>query len=732
MKRTLGLLLALAGVSTAVQAGSILSEDFNYPDGAIVGAAGSPWLYNSGTAGSMLVTNAQLIMSTSRSEDIAASLSGAPYKTNGAVAAVYSKFTVKFTGVPTLGGAYFAHFNGEAPPPSATLHRGRLWASLTNAVSGGSLPVGKVRLSIANSSAGNAASGQWNADLDTNVTYTVVTRYQIATATATLWINPATEDSPSVTATDVVDPANYINVAYYSFRQASGEGTVWVDTLRVGTAFADVAGANTAPTISSIPNQNLPRDGSTGPQPFTVGDAETAAASLTIAAASTNLTLLPLSGIVIHDGDGTNRTVTVTPAAGQQGTTLVTLTVSDGTNTAQASFRVTVGAPIISLIPNQMAISNTPIPVIAFTVADPEGDTLHPSASSTYQGLLKDANITFGTSGGSRTVTLVPETDVTGVTTVTVSFNDGVNTASRSFVLSVSPRVVPLLADNFSYTSFNFSPNSLYDAVGSPWQTVPPGTAYQIQVTNGWAYLGATNSEDLAAPLTGGPYANTNGLVVYSSFTLRQTTLPVGVGSYFAHLKDSPTGTSFRAKLFVTTNGVTAGSYRIGIANSANVGAYFPWDCSLNADYLVVTRYNSGTGESVLWVNPFTETSASLPATDAPVTGPIASFGLREDTANPSQGNLQISNLVVSTSFPSIPVPAAITITGISVVGSTVTVSFDAGPSDGPAAFDLLGASLVSGSYGVTGATIASPSAGNFRATVSTADSTQFYRVKRK
>jgi hypothetical protein len=736
MKRSLALLLALAGISTAVQAGSILSDDFNYPDGAIVGAAGSPWQANSGNAGTATVTNNQLFVAgtSARSQDILALLSGNPYSTNVAATALYAKFTVKFVSPPTaVGTMYFAHFTGEGVPPNASNHRARINPNYTNLVTGVAASPGHFFLGIGNNSPSSGtpigpAAGQWPTELATNVTYTVVSRYVPSTGISTMWIDPVTEASPSVTADDA---PSLVNVAFYSFRQATSQGVMWIDGLRVGTAFADVAGANTAPTISSIPDQNIPRNGTTGPQPFTVGDAETLAPSLTVAKASTNLDLVPLSAITINDGDGTNRTVTVTPTTGMQGTTLVTLTVSDGVNTAQTTFRVTVGAPAISVIPNQIAISNVPIPAISFTVVDPEGDTLYPSASSSSQGLLQNANITFGGAGANRTVTLVPEPDTTGVTTVTISYNDGVNTASRSFVLSVSPRVEPLLADNFSYTSWNFSPQSLYDAVGSPWQTVS-GTAYQIQVTNGWAYFGATNSEDLAAPLAGGPYASTNGLVVYSSFTLRQTSLPVGAGTYFAHLKDSSTGSNFRAKVFVTTNGVSNNSFRIGIANSANVGTYFPLDCSKDTDYLVVTRYNSGTGESVLWVNPLSEASTGVPATDAPTTSPVGYFGLREDTATLSQGNLQISNLVVSTSFPSIPVPASITITSIKVVGSTVTVDFTAGASDAAAAFDLLGATLVNSTYGATGATITSPSAGNFEATTSTSGDTQFYRIKRK
>lgn len=740
MKKTIILILAIAGLAVSSKAASILSEDFNYPDGGIVGAVGSPWLNNSG-ATFMLVSNNSLVVSTSRAEDIAAQVAGSPIMTNGPVVSVYSKFTVRFTGLPTAGGTYFAHFNGENPPPSASLHRARIWVSTTNAVAGVAgtfTPAGKFRIGIANSSNGNASTAQWNADLDTNVTYTVVTRLELFTGTSTLWIDPVDESSLSVSASDPVSPT--INVVYYSFRQATGIGTMFVDNLRVGTSFSDVAGADTAPAISTIPAQSIPRDGSTGVLPFTVGDAESNPSSLTVAKASTNTTLIPLSGIVINDGDGTNRTVTVTPAAGQQGRSLITLTVNDGVNTADAAFLVTVGAPTISAIPNQIAKVNAVIAPVAFTVTDVEGDALTHSASSSNTNILKSVNITITGTGANRTVTLVPEANTNGVTTVTLSFNDGFNTATRSFALAISPELGVLLQDQFAYTSF-LLPNALYQATDSPWQTVS-GTAYQLQSTNGWAYIDPALSEDLGAPLTNTSgtfpsftaYASSEGVVFYSSFTLKATSLPKFAGDYFAHLKSAYDSTTFRAKVFTATNGATANSFRIGIANQANVGTYYPLDCSLDTDYLVVTRYNSAIGEATLWVNPTSEASASVIGSDALQTAPIGGYGLRQTGGTSTvgdTGSLQISNLVVSTSFPALPVTTPINITGITVVSGTVTVTFTAGAGDSVGSFSLVSAGTVDGTYAAIGAVITSPSAGTFEATVAASGDAQFYRIKR-
>lgn len=87
--------------------------------------------------------------------------------------------------------------------------------------------------------------------------------------------------------------------------------------------------SNTLPVITGLtnlvvlaPNQSSPLLG------FTIGDLETPAASLVVTATVQNATLLPLTGIEFG-GTGSNRTVRLTPAPEQRGTTSVTVRVSD-------------------------------------------------------------------------------------------------------------------------------------------------------------------------------------------------------------------------------------------------------------------------------------------------------------------------------------------------------------------------------------------------------------------
>src|SRR5204862_185770 len=118
-----------------------------------------------------------------------------------------------------------------------------------------------------------------------------------------------------------------------------------------------VNSVNDNPTISDIANQATNEDTATGAIAFTVGDVETAAASLTVSGSSSDTTLVPNANIVFG-GSGANRTVTITPAANQFGTTTITLTVTDANSgTSSDTFVLTVNSvndnPTISDVTNK-------------------------------------------------------------------------------------------------------------------------------------------------------------------------------------------------------------------------------------------------------------------------------------------------------------------------------------------------------------------------------------------
>jgi len=105
-------------------------------------------------------------------------------------------------------------------------------------------------------------------------------------------------------------------------------------------------GVNTAPTISAIADQTGYTDQPLGPVAFTIGDAQTSAANLTLSAVSSVEGVVP-SASIVFGGSGANRTLSLTPAAGQTGSSQITVTVRDGTNSAQSSFNVSIVQPTV-------------------------------------------------------------------------------------------------------------------------------------------------------------------------------------------------------------------------------------------------------------------------------------------------------------------------------------------------------------------------------------------------
>ncbi len=230
-----------------------------------------------------------------------------------------------------------------------------------------------------------------------------------------------------------------------------------------------VNSVNDAPTITDTPNQVTNED-----TPLvvnvTVGDVETAASSLTLTGGSSNTTLVPNGNIVVT-GSGATRTVTITPAANQFGTTTITLTVGDGTTTTPDTFVLTVNpvndTPTISDITDKSTAYQTASGPHAFTVGDVEtaAGSLTLSGTSNNQTLVPNANISFGGSGSSRTITVTPANGQSGQATITVVVSDGSASAQDTFVLTVNPDAPVGSGYYVSTTGSSGNPGTL----AAPW-----------------------------------------------------------------------------------------------------------------------------------------------------------------------------------------------------------------------------------------------------------------------
>ena len=214
----------------------------------------------------------------------------------------------------------------------------------------------------------------------------------------------------------------------------------------VETNYVPVASGNTPPVISIINDQVTVQDNSAGPISFTVGDAETPAGSLTLSGSSSVPSLLPVANIMFG-GSGSNRTVMLVPAAGQSGNANVTVTVSDGSLTANTTFQLTVISsrpppntpPVISAITNTTILTNTVAGPIPFTVGDGESaaSTLIVTGTSSNPSLVPTNGIVFGGSGSNRTVTLTPVSGQAGMADITIFVSDGSAISSNTFTLTV-------------------------------------------------------------------------------------------------------------------------------------------------------------------------------------------------------------------------------------------------------------------------------------------------------
>jgi hypothetical protein len=154
--------------------------------------------------------------------------------------------------------------------------------------------------------------------------------------------------TPTVTYTS---PNSTGSLRFTPVASAIGSATITV-TVNDGGASNNVVSrsftvtvneVNTSPTIGSITNLVIAVDTATPAIPFTIGDAETAAASLTLSGSSDNTNLV-LPADIVFGGSGSSRTVRVTPEPGETGVANITITVSDGTDTTKSVFQLSVRA----------------------------------------------------------------------------------------------------------------------------------------------------------------------------------------------------------------------------------------------------------------------------------------------------------------------------------------------------------------------------------------------------
>ncbi len=214
---------------------------FNYDQsGALDTVSAGFWQHLSGVYGQMKVGSGVVTVDTfDNTENLQTRLLGAPYQINSG-AVLYSSFIVNMNDPfhqPLNNGTYFSAFNDGS---GNTANVEDCLVVATN----GAAP-GNYRLGIANIVGATALTAQmFPQDLVPGTNYTVVTALSLTNGFSTLWVNPGSQSSPSVTDTSVLAGTNALtpyNISDFELRESGvNGGSVSVSYLKVGTTFDSV------------------------------------------------------------------------------------------------------------------------------------------------------------------------------------------------------------------------------------------------------------------------------------------------------------------------------------------------------------------------------------------------------------------------------------------------------------------------------------------------------------
>jgi len=259
------------------------------------------------------------------------------------------------------------------------------------------------------------------------------------------------------------------SISFTPVATANGSATITVTVNDGGTSnnvisrtfTVTVNPVNQPPTLNTLADVNLNENASQ--QTVNLSGIGSGAANesqtLTVTASSSNTGVIP-NPTVTYTSTNATGSIRFTPVTNAYGSATITVTVNDGgtsNNIVSRTFVVTVNQvntpPTISSITNLVIAMDGVTPAISFTIGDAEtpAASLTVSGNSDNAALVLPAGIVFGGSNGNRTVTVTPEPGQTGVANITITVDDGTDTTSSVFQLSVRQR--PAAPGGFRVTS---------------------------------------------------------------------------------------------------------------------------------------------------------------------------------------------------------------------------------------------------------------------------------------
>ena len=185
----------------------------------------------------------------------------------------------------------------------------------------------------------------------------------------------------------------------------------------------DIGAYEAHPWLSDIPDQSTNEDTLLA-VPIQVGDLVLASSAFTISLASSN-TALVSNAMLQLSGSGTNRVLAITPAANQSGTTVITVTVSDGAASMQESFTLTVlavnDAPVAAS-DTYSTTEDTPLTIAATGVLTNDSDIEATPLTAQRDSSPSHGTLTLNSNGA---FTYTPSANYCGQDSFSYHANDG-------------------------------------------------------------------------------------------------------------------------------------------------------------------------------------------------------------------------------------------------------------------------------------------------------------------
>lgn len=166
--------------------------------------------------------------------------------------------------------------------------------------------------------------------------------------------------------------------------------------------------ANTAPTMTSVAGQTMKAGDTIGPLSFTVTDPDTPLGSINVTAASSDQEIIKDADIQVNYSSG-NGSITLKALPNTEGSSNITITVSDGTGNIPTTFTVDVNLPNLSTSSVNVPSAKTyqTGETLDFIVNYPETVVVDTSAGTPYIPIeLESGNVNAAYTSGSGTTAL--------------------------------------------------------------------------------------------------------------------------------------------------------------------------------------------------------------------------------------------------------------------------------------------------------------------------------------